>query len=202
VSLTLAKPTGVVAGDVMFANIELKSGVATQFPSLSGWTNVTAPVDFEGAGAHHRCALLYRVAGASEPSSYIFTWPNNANNAGAIVAFANVNNSTPFDVTPGSYTDPTTSGPISGVTSITTASAYAAVLMFAATFENATLTSFATTTSPGALSQLYGNVSNSNAAVGAGWNLKETAGPTGTGSATSSVNKQWAAILIALKPAP
>jgi hypothetical protein len=185
----------------MFANIELKSGIATQFPSLSGWANVTTPVDFEGGGAHHRCALLYKVAGASEPSSYTFTWPSNANNAGAIVAFANVNTSTPFDVAPGSYTDPTTTGNITGVTSITTASAYAAVLMFAATFENATLTSFSTT-SPGALSQLYGNVSNSNAAVGAGWNLKATAGPTGTGSATNSVNKQWAAILIALKPAP
>jgi hypothetical protein len=126
-SLTLAKPTGVVAGDVMIANIALRGGTATQFPTLSGWTNVTTPVDFEGGGAHHRCALLYKVAGASEPSSYTFTWPHSANNAGAIVAFANVNTSTPFDVTPGSYTDPVTSGPISGVTSITTVSPYAAV---------------------------------------------------------------------------
>jgi hypothetical protein len=69
-SLTLAKPTGVVAGDVMIANIALRGGTATQFPSLSGWTNVTTPVDFEGGGAHHRCALLYKVAGASEPASY------------------------------------------------------------------------------------------------------------------------------------
>src|SRR6185369_14401416 len=116
-------------------------------------------------GAHHRCVLWYKVAGASEPSSYTFTVANAANMAGAIVAFDNVDTSTPFDVAPGSYTDPTTSGNITGVTSITTASANAAVLMFAATFENATLTSFSTT-SPGALSQLYGNVSNANAAVG------------------------------------
>jgi hypothetical protein len=199
-SLILAKPTGVVAGDVMIANIVLRGGTATQFPSLSGWTNVTTPVDFEGGGAHHRCALLFKVAGASEPSSYTFTWTGNANNAGAIVAFANVNTSTPFDVTPGNYTTGTGTT-ISGVTSITTVSANAAVLMFAATFENATLTSFSTT-SPGALSELYGNVSNSNGTVGAGWNLKAVAGSTGTGSATNSVNHDWGAILLALKPAP
>jgi hypothetical protein len=160
-------------------------------------------VNFENGGANHRCALLYKVAGGSEPSSYTFTWTGNANSAGAIVAFANVNTSTPFDVTPGSYSTGTGTGNvITGVTSITTASANAAVLMFAADFENITITSFATATSPGALAQLYGNVSNGNGAVGAGWNLKAAAGSTGTGSAALNNNKAWGAILLALKPAP
>jgi hypothetical protein len=198
--LTIDKPSGVVAGDVMIAYIQLRHGDNVTFPFLSDWTN-GPQVDFEGGGAHHRCALLYKVAGASEPASYTFSLGSSTKvdgAAGAIVAFSGVDTSTPFDVPPGGFT--TGSGTsISGVTAITTASANAAVVMFAATFEKATISSFATT-SPGALSQLYGNVANNNGTVGAGWNLKATAGSTGTGSATNSVNKPWGAILIALKP--
>jgi hypothetical protein len=190
----------------MIVSIALRAGTANTFPPFSTlsppWTLIQSTT-YEGNN-NHRTALAYRIAGASEPASYTFTsgGSGNTNMAGGIVAFANVDNSTPFDVTPGSYSVSTTATQITGVTSITTNSAYAAVLMFAASNENRFFSNFQTATDPGALSQLFGNVSNGNASTGGAWNLKATAGATGTGSATIDSNARWAAILIALKPAP
>jgi hypothetical protein len=203
-TITINKPTGVVTGDVMIANITQHGGTATNFATLAGWTNVATPVAFEPGGSHHRCALLYRVATSADNSvtQYVFNLgDNNLNVAGAIVAFANVNTSTPFDVTPGTYSTNTVNSDISGVTQISTVTANAAVLMFAAANESTAITSFSTTTSPGALTSLYGNVTNGNGAVGAGWNLKAAAGLTGAGSALNTPDSRWAAILVALKPA-
>ncbi|HUZ15830.1 MAG TPA: invasin domain 3-containing protein [Gaiellaceae bacterium] len=205
-TLTINVPTGVAAGDVMIAEITDRGGTTTTFPSLSGWTNVTTPVDFEGGGAHHRVALLYKIAGSSEPSSYTFSLgATNANAAGAIVAFSGVDTSgaTPFDVTPGSYTTCSTGCTTAvSASAITTNDPNAAVVMFAASFENLTTSSYSTT-SPGALTQMYGTLADKsgNGTVGAAWATKATAGSTGTGTATLSSAKDWAAILIALKPA-
>src|SRR4029079_14172748 len=105
-SITINKPTGVVAGDVMIVNIEMEGGSTFPSPTPAGsWTNVTTPTTF----GSRRMALLYKVATVSEPTSYTFTWTGSTHAAGAIVAFAGVDTSgsppvPPFDVTPGSYT--------------------------------------------------------------------------------------------------
>src|SRR5436190_2852237 len=108
-SITINKPTGVVAGDVMIAHFELEATSA--FPTSTGWTTYTSTT-FLAVGGTRRTALLYRVAGsapftpATEPSSYTFTvtGTNTKPIEGAIVAFAGVNNTTPFDTaTPPPY---------------------------------------------------------------------------------------------------
>jgi len=60
-----------------------------------------------------------------------------------------------------------------------------------------------TTTSPGALTELYDNTTTNqdNASVGAAWALKSTAGATGNGTVTLSGTNYNGAILIALKVA-
>ena len=197
-TLTINKPTSVVAGDVMIANIQLRKGTVTAYPSLSGWTSI-ASVNFENGGADHRCEVLYRVAGSSEGTSYTFNLAGGAQvdgAAGGIVAYSGVDTTSPLDAV-GSYTTGSTKA-ISGVSAITV-SANAAVLMCVGSFEGLTVGSFSTT-SPGALTALYGSVADANGTVGAGWGIKTTAGSTGTGSATLSSAKVWGAILLALKP--
>src|SRR5207247_2139460 len=92
---------------------------------------------------------------------------------------------------------------IISATAITTVTNNAAVLMLAWTQENLTITSFSTT-SPGPLGELYGDVSNSNEEVAAAWSAQATAGSTGTGTATisGSSNRLWAVILLALRAQP
>ena len=197
-TITINKPTGVVAGDVMIANIQLRKGTVTLYPTLSGWTPIDS-VNFENSGADHRCEVLYRVAGASEGSSYTFNLAGGTQTDGAvggIVAYSGVDNTTPLDAT-GDYSIGSSKTISTGA--ITTVSPNAAVLMCVGAFESLTVGSFATT-SPGALTTLYGGSSDGNGTVGAGWALKASAGSTGAGTATLSGNKVWGAILLALKP--
>ncbi len=207
-SLTITKPTGVVSGDVMIVSIALRAGTANTFPPFStlspAWTLI-ASTTYEGNN-NHRTAIAYRIAGGSEPASYSFTTGGtNAQMAGGIVAFSGVDTTSgPFDVAPGSYTTNTGTAQITGVTSITTVSANAAVLMFSASNESRFFSNFATATSPGNLGQLFGGSgdANGNASTGGAWGIRATAGATGTGSATIDTAARWGAILIALKPIP
>ncbi len=201
-NLTINKPTGVVAGDVMIVNIA-KVGNNTTAPSLAGWTLI----DGRSLGGMTRRygAVLYKVAGASEPASYTFALGTGTNGAvGSIVAFSGVDTSgaTPFDVAPGTISVQPSQTAVAATT-ITTASANAAVIMFGMAANSTPTWSGWTTTSPGTLTELYDNqVGGANqASVGAAWATKATAGATGAGAATLSSAQRNGGILIALKPA-
>ena len=67
-SLTINKPAGVVAGDLLIATIELYFSVDAT-PELAGWTLLRSTVNGDG-----RLTTLYKIAGGSEPASYTFTF--------------------------------------------------------------------------------------------------------------------------------
>lgn len=217
-SLTINKPAGVVAGDVMIVNIAQAgasaSGVLSN-PTSSGWTLV-AGADLAG-GTRRWGAVLYKVAGASEPASYTFTLDADANSAaGSIVAFYNVDATGgvlvgggpggPFDVTPGSLN--VTNAGTASATAITTTSANAAVIMFAMEAgSGSTSTTFSSWTIGGSISpfnELYdnGTTTGDDCAVGAAWGIKATAGSTGGGSVSLSPSDRSGGILLALKAVP
>jgi hypothetical protein len=195
-SLTIAKPTGVVSGDVIIANL-VQVNSLTPPTAPTGWTLI----DHRSlAGTTNRYAsIFYKVAGASEGTSYTFTVPTGSSvtATGGIVAFSGVNPTTPFDVTPGTIqvndsVTVTTAG-------ITTASANAVVVMLGQAAGTAPTWSGWTTTSPGALTEIL-DFHGTNTTVGAAWGIKATAGATGNGTATLSGSERNGGILIALKP--
>ncbi|MFM9056028.1 MAG: hypothetical protein ACKOQY_04985, partial [Bacteroidota bacterium] len=209
-SITINIPTGVEQGDVMIANISSYiNGNNTTPATLSGWTQVSSVQTGDTRGY---ATILYKVAGASEPTSYTFTIEANSTAAsGAIVAFSGVDNSNPIDVTGTFLSADPANGTTLAPASITTNTANAAVLMFVAmsrTAATTSATSFSswTATSPSSLTELYdaGNADNSNngTAVGAAWAIKSAAGATGAGSVTisPSQSRTQGAILIALRP--
>ena len=186
---SINKPAGVVSGDIMIANIanDNNGGAATS----AGWTliSTTSP---SGGGI----TLLYKIAGGAEPASYSFATSGNPI-AGAIVAFSGVDNATPFDVANGNWS--TGSGTTATAASKTTVTTNDAIVMFGATAGSGNNNNWTgwTTTSPGALTELYDIGTGGAASVGAAWALKATAGATGSGTASTSAG--WGAILIALK---
>lgn len=91
-TIVLNKPTGVVAGDVMYAAI-FSSGDNVHQTS-PGWTEVAFAND-----ASDGMSILRLVAGASEPTSYTFTAPFADIANGAIFALIGVDNVTPEDAT-------------------------------------------------------------------------------------------------------
>jgi hypothetical protein len=71
-SLTITKPSGVVAGDIMLVNIA-QGNNSTNAPTSSGWTLIDRR-NITGTGTTLRyAAVMYKIAGASEPTNYTFT---------------------------------------------------------------------------------------------------------------------------------
>ena len=217
-TLAIPKPTGVVAGDVMIVNICQAAAAGTTFtgPTCPGWTLIDkSPL---GGSVSRTNSALYRIAGATEnlTNNYTFTLNGSVASyaAGAICAFSGVDTTGgylvggavggPFDVAPGTITV-NAAAAVTAAT-ITTASANAAVILLAGTGDIPPLAAqvfgtFATATSPGALTTLYSYPASSAGAsyVGGAWALKTTAGATGAGSATSSQTHNGG-LLLALKP--
>ena len=133
-TITITKPTGVVAGDIMIANItsiddNILSG---NNANLAGWTFISAG-NIDGNNKR-RCSILYKIAGAIEPANYTFNVSNGTlftdYTSGGIIAYSGVNNTTPFDVTPGTMSSGA-GNPVTA-TAITTVTANAAVIFLSA----------------------------------------------------------------------
>lgn len=90
--LTMTKPTGTEAGDLMLAVLSKDAGSST-------YTQPTDWVELEDTGATNRSFMVsYKIAGASEPSDYTFINSATGNNkAGFIITFRNAS----YDATAG-----------------------------------------------------------------------------------------------------
>ena len=98
-SLTITKPTGVVAGDVMLAQIDVRGGSLVTFSTVpTGWALVTnGRINSTTILAQ---AVYYKVAGGAEPASY--TWGfTNGRAGGGIAAFRGVDNAAPINASSG-----------------------------------------------------------------------------------------------------
>jgi hypothetical protein len=219
-TLTINKPTGVVAGDVMIATFASIYSSTPSAPSLSGWTSISTATF--GGSAPKRGTVLYKVATGSEGASYAFTVTSGSTNVGGIVAFSGVSasgvgvNGTgtgPFDVAVPAIVASGSANNTATATALTTTTANAAVIMCAmAAYGTVTWPGW-TTVSLGSLTEVLdyqnpGNINNllGGPSVGAAWTWSRTAGSTGAGSATllgtfGTPGGQWnGGILIALRP--
>ena len=203
-SLTVNKPSGVVAGDVMNASIAQYAGGAGSAAGLSGWTAVTN--GSLGGSTSRYGTLLYKVAGAAEPSSYTFTLtPSVSGAVGDIVAFSGVDNASPLDVPVAGFTSSTTSNITA--TAITTVTPGAAAIMFGLTASMASSTTGATWNNSGwsaGLTEIFDSqgsgTGTSATSIGAAWKTLIAAGTTGAGAAVTSTNMQrGAGVWVALR---
>lgn len=95
-SFTINKPSGVVSGDLMVAVLGSVTSATVTPPA--GWT-----VQYQGSytsnGGPSLMAVMYRVAGGSEPASWGGTYSGGSSygrNTVRCVAYRNVNTTTPF----------------------------------------------------------------------------------------------------------
>jgi len=201
-TLTIAKPAGVEARDVMVAVIS-RSATPTLVPP-AGWTLIDGRDlgPSGGGGAVRYGAVLYRVADGTEGASFDFAMGTTPvlKSAGAIVAFSGAKSS-PFDVTPGILYAPLSNNSTVTADSITTVSSNTAILMCGTLVINnpITFSDWKTDTSPGTLTEIC-EALNSGAAVGAAWAPMSLAGPTGQGLSKVSRDAYSGGILLALAP--
>ena len=95
-SVAVAKPTGVVSGDVLMAAVSVR-GLPTITPP-SGWSQVRSDVN----GTVMTQATFSHLAGGSEPASYTFTFSTSVSAAAVgILAYSGVDPVNPVDVSAG-----------------------------------------------------------------------------------------------------
>ncbi|MEI7901168.1 MAG: YDG domain-containing protein, partial [bacterium] len=208
-SVTIAKPTGVVSGDVMIACMAQRNSSGTPSDAvLSGW-NVVKSGTLGTSGTSRYGTILSKVAGNSEPGSYTFALAAAVGGAvGDIVAFSGVDNVTPVDAVGLSFT---TAGGSSGsatvsADTINTVSANVAAIMFGmAAGITSTGTGGTWSNWTSGLIELYDahgtGTGTSATSVGAAWKTVATPGATGGGVATLSTPMRNGGLWVALRPA-
>ena len=190
-SMTINKPSGVIAGDVMIMVIAKTQ--YTSNPTSTGWTLIAGAR--QGSGNRH-AAVLYKVVDGTEGTSFTVSLGNgNTSGAGTIFAFSGVSPSV-FDVTPGSLS--TGAGYTATASSITTSTNDAAVIFIGGT-GNGSWSNWSGTNP--AFTEIA-DYNNGRLAVGAAWGTRSSAGSTGNRTVSTGGNLYYGVMMIALRPAP
>ncbi|RKH47810.1 cell wall anchor protein [Corallococcus sicarius] len=96
-SLSIAKPAGTVAGDVLLARIINRNVVAAVATAPAGWTLLRS----DQSASQIKAWVFYKVATASEPASYAFNLDLASYMAGTLSAFSGVDPTNPIDAQAG-----------------------------------------------------------------------------------------------------
>lgn len=198
-SLTLSRPAGVQAGDVLIAHVALHthSFSANPLPAPSGWTIVRVDTDLN----HVTAGVFRRIAGSSEPGTYTFTNDSGDTSrqvVGTIVAYRGVDTVNPIDVHGGS-TDLSGSDTVVAP-SVTTSRAGARLLSLVGAFGDGP----GPATPPGSMTERYEQYLAAPSDIGivgeAADEVIVSAGATGTRSTTVPATDTSVAQAVALRP--
>jgi hypothetical protein len=98
-SVAVSKPTGVTAGDLMVAAVNVRGAPTITAPS--GWTLVRVDTNT----SNMRQAIYSKIATTAEPSSYTWTFSTKGSANGIIAAYQGVDPTTPVDTASGQPND-------------------------------------------------------------------------------------------------
>lgn len=210
-SLTVSKPAGVVQNDILLAGVEIR-GDKTISAVPTGWTAITTG----NTGSSNNDAFLtvyWKLAGASEPSTYKWSFGGGGGGDAAIIisAFSGCNTASPIDT---SGQSPQTNANVT-VPSITAASTNEMLVSFMghnpASTTNATYSTavMGAGAGPGAVTEAADTNSQNNSGAGANrasiacdYQSWPTAIATGARTAAlSGGSKANVGIAVLLKPA-
>src|SRR3989344_715183 len=96
--LTLNKPASVVEGDLLLANITVEQGSGVAVAAPLGWTEILR------TGNANRVSIIsyWKIAGASEPSNYTWSFDLKTTAVGGITRYSCVDATNPIDSAAGS----------------------------------------------------------------------------------------------------
>lgn len=191
-SITVNKPSGTVTNDVMLATIFVRGlGTTPSVTAPSGWTLIRQ--DNIDGGLTAVMPSYYRVAGASEPANYTWTFDSSRLAVAVISSYSGVNTSAPIDAHNGHSTP--TSSPITAP-SVTTTVANAMLVGWFGLMEGGQNISPPT----GMTERVETSPVDTNLTLEMSDELRATAGATGQRDATVSFEDNSVGQLIALKP--
>jgi RHS repeat-associated protein len=177
-TLTITKPSGVAANDVLIASVAVTPSSASLTPPAS-WTLVRRT---DNAGpTSNSLAVYYKVATGSEPASYAWSVGGSSFTVGGVQAFSGVDTANPIDIENGQVT---ASSLTHATPNVTTTLANAMVVASHA------FASSRTWSPPSGMTESFDRPSGSNNATGLSIEgsrvLQPLAGATGAKSATAA----------------
>ena len=184
--LTVNRPT-VSTGDVMIASIAVNDGTIANVTAPSGWALI-ARTDND---INVSLLSYWKVAGASEPSTYTWTIDEQTKAVGGITPYSGVDATNPIDAVAGN----TGFGTIATTSAITTSTANAEIIALFATDVNK---SFST---PTGMNLKYNPAHSGGPSTAAFDALQAIVGTVASKSSTIAGNnsRNWAAQQIALR---
>jgi hypothetical protein len=188
--ITLARPEGVAAGDILVVAIDVTG--RPNFKQSSGWTTVRTTWN----GTAMRQAVFSRVVTASEPSSYSWSFSRKASAAGVILGYRGVDTANPID-THGAQVHAGSTAITAP--SLTTTAATGLLVGFFGTRDGATISEPAGMAERAEARQTAGSTTISLAAAD---EALTASGETGARTATSSPGAANIGQAVALRPAP
>jgi len=181
---TVSKPSGVVSGDLLLATLEVDEDPAP-VSAPSGWTLLQDTVGAGGTGNAFHTQVWWKLAGSSEPSSYTWVVSGGPWVDIGLLAYTNVNQSSPIDVSGGRDAG-TTSTPTTPA--VTTSGSNEMVVALFVNFDSGSWTAGS------GMTRRYNFDSNEAQDV-----LQAGAGSTGTKTATISVIGPTTADIVVLR---
>lgn len=182
---TVSAPAGMTAGDVLIANLQVDADPVT-VAGPAGWVLALDTRAADGFGGFFHAQTWYKVATATEPTSYSWSVSGSPWVDIGLLDYTNVQAASPIDVIAGRDAG-TTSTPVTS--SITTTGANEMVVAVFINFAGGTWTAGSGMTTR---FNFDGNTAQDA--------LQATTGATGTKTATTSASGGIAAILLALRP--
>ncbi len=194
--LTIAKPTGTAAGDVLVATVALGDSYSSQLPLIAGpagWTLVRR-IDHATVDS---LLIYFHVADATEPAAYTWSSDLPAGGVGWISSYTGVDRSAPINAEAG--VDSSARGTSYSTAGITTT---VPNVLLIATFAGHNSGALNTWTAPVGMTS-RANLNNSGSRSGTSADATQpVVGWTGPRVATASQIQDYALIeLVALKPA-
>lgn len=199
-SITVNKPSGTVQGDVMVAIVYWNANCgALTVPS--GWISATERLQLTSATGEwsNNVFMHYKVAGASEPSSYTWTATNAVRSNAAISTFSGVSNSTPVNVSANSYVW-STGAPSAALSPNLTTTVNNAMLVLGTSLDQGSGGSF--TPASGMTTAIL--TSGGNGPLGLFYSIQAASGSTGVKSTPTTApegNASAGSFFLALTPA-
>ena len=180
-SLPISTPL-VNAGDLLIAAIATDEDTSATLSAPSGWTSINSPGSYSSAVT---LGAWWRIATATEPASYTFTWAGGQQAYGWMMRFTGNNSTSPINGTPsvwgGSSSTPTSPA-------VTTTVDNCLILRLGA-FDGNDVNTLPEPGNPGLSGHTAITMETSGASGSVGcWNLDETSGLTAADSSGAGNN--------------
>jgi hypothetical protein len=198
-SIVITKPTGssgVTADDLVIVGIVFAGGSNTTISPPTGGANA-APNDWHlirrtNNGTSVGMATYWKLAGASEPASYTFTFGSSVRAAGGVLVFDNYDTNNPIE----SSTGNTGSGTGVQANGLNTTWPNGLIVSFHATSARTTFSQVSSMTEQ--FDVQNGTSGTPGPSIAADTDTVPSAGSTGNRTATAGASGSWAAQLISI----